>query len=170
MPDSHQPFNVLFICDHNAVRSQLAEAALRHLGGDRFRAFSAGAHPAQALDPGTVETMQRHGLACEGMAPKSWDVFAGDDAPPMDFIITLCDRTHGEAAPVWPGHPATALWDVPHPDPAGQVADRTRAFDRLFMALHHRIELFVQLPAVKLDHAARMAHLGAVADARPAPG
>ncbi|GAA5176364.1 hypothetical protein GCM10025771_10890 [Niveibacterium umoris] len=77
------------------------------------------------------------------------------------FIVLLrCDRPPDELVPEWPGHPAIALWDVPHPEVGdGSPAAIAHGFNHLFMELHHRIDLFVQLPLAALDRLAGTRHL-----------
>lgn len=103
-----EPFyNVLFLCTGNSARSILAEAILNAEAGGRFRAHSAGSHPKGQVHPLALKTLKALGYPSEGFTSKSWDVFAGRQAPQMDFVFTVCDTAAGEACPVWPGHPMT---------------------------------------------------------------
>ena len=140
-------FNVLFICTGNSARSILAEAILNREGGGRFRAFSAGSHPKGAVHPYALDLLRRSIHPTGDLRSKSWDEFAGPDAPQMHFVFTVCDQAAAEPCPVWPGHPVTAHWGVP--DPAA-VTDsdesRRRAFREAALILRRRIELFVSLP------------------------
>ena len=72
-----EPINVLFLCTHNSARSILAEALLNHIGGDRFRAFSAGSSPRENQQPNPIgiETLKAAGIATDGLRSKSWDEF-----------------------------------------------------------------------------------------------
>ena len=151
-----KPLNVLFLCTHNSARSILAEALLNHLGGTRFRAFSAGSSPRANQQPNPVglDVLAHAGIATAGLHSKSWDTFAGPDAPQMDLIITVCDNAAGEVCPVWPGHPATAHWSYPDPSEGEASAqDKREAFRQTLLAIKRRLELFVSLPDEKL-HAA----------------
>jgi protein-tyrosine-phosphatase len=109
---SDAPINVLFLCTHNSARSILAEATLNHIGGGRFRAFSAGSSPRENQQPNPIglQTLRNAGIVTTGLRSKSWDEFALPDAPHMDLIITVCDNAAGEVCPFWPGKPATAHW------------------------------------------------------------
>lgn len=153
----HAPLNVLFLCTHNSARSILAEALLNHLGGGRFRAFSAGSSPRENQQPNplALRALQAAGVSTEGLYSKSWDVFAGPSAPHMDLIITVCDNAAGEVCPVWPGRPATAHWGYPDPsNVSGSEQERLQAFSRTLAAIRQRLELFTSLPAAKLTREA----------------
>ncbi len=147
-PQSLNVLNVLFLCTHNSARSILAEAILNHLGQGRFKAYSAGSSPRenQRPNPLGLEVLSAAGIATENLRSKSWDEFAGADAPHMDLVITVCDNAAGEVCPIWPGHPATAHWSYPDPSavPGGE-ADQREAFRQTLHALHRRIELLVNL-------------------------
>ena len=146
--------NVLFLCTHNSARSILAEALLNHLGQGRFKAFSAGSSPRENQQPNplAIETLARAGIATEGLRSKSWDEFAQADAPKMDLIITVCDNAAGEACPFWPGQPATAHWGYADPSQVeGGEQSQREAFVRTLHALRQRLELFVNLPAERLN-------------------
>lgn len=145
-------YNVLFLCTGNSARSIMAEAAMNHLAPNKFRAYSAGSHPAGQPNPFALELLARQNISTDGLRSKSWDEFAGADAPTLDFIFTVCDNAAGETCPYWPGHPMTAHWGVP--DPAAETGSdeqKRRAFLDAFVTLKRRIELFASLPVGKLD-------------------
>lgn len=149
-----QPLNVLFLCTHNSARSILAEAVLNAVGQGRFRGFSAGSSPRenQQPNPMALRVLQEAGIATDGLASKSWDVFAQPDAPHMDLIITVCDNAAGEVCPVWPGHPATAHWGYADPsETQGDDEARHRAFRATLHAIKHRLDLLVSLPDERLQ-------------------
>jgi arsenate reductase len=150
--DLNRPLNVLFLCSANSARSQMAEAILTREGAGRFRAYSAGSHPREAIHPNALATLRRAGLPTDGLYPKHWDTFAAPDAPLMDFVFTVCDAAAGEACPTWPGQPITAHWGVPDPVAfQGTEAATAAVFNDVYRMLFNRISLFVSLPLASLD-------------------
>jgi arsenate reductase len=144
--------NVLFLCTHNSARSVLAECLLNHLGQGRFRAFSAGSQPSGQVNPFALQALGEAGVDTSGVCSKSWDTFAGEDAPVMDLIITVCDSAAGEICPVWPGHPATAHWGYADPSATqGSDAARLMAFRDTMALIRRRLEILVALPAERLQ-------------------
>ena len=142
--------NVLFLCTGNSARSILAEALLNREGGNRFRAFSAGSQPKGKVHPMALAVLGGLGFATEGLRSKSWDEFAGPDAPRLDFIFTVCGNAAGETCPVWPGRRATAHWGID--DPASVEGPGQReAFEKAFGHLRDRIAAFLTLPLDRMD-------------------
>lgn len=145
-------YHVLFLCTGNSARSIFAEVLLNSLGRGRFRGYSAGSHPTGSVHPLALEKLQREGLPTTGLRSKSWDEFAHPDAPPLDFVITVCDKAAGEVCPAWPGQPITAHWGVP--DPAAVQAsegEKRLAFAQAFAVLQRRISLFTNLNPASLE-------------------
>ena len=148
-------FNVLFICTGNSARSILAESTLNSLGQGRFKAFSAGSHPAGQVNPYAIELLERNRFPTEYLRSKNWDEFARPDAPRFDFIFTVCDKAAGEMCPLWPGQPMSAHWGVEDPAAVeGSDDDKRKAFFNVFRVLRQRISLFMNLPFDKLDRLA----------------
>lgn len=146
---------LLFLCTGNSARSIIAEAILRHRGGARFAACSAGSHPVGAVNPFALELLVSRAIPTEGLQSKSWDEFSGEDAPAVEIVITVCDNAARETCPVWPGAPISAHWGIP--DPAiveGNEAMRRAAFDSTYMALNDRISALLRLPASETDQEA----------------
>jgi arsenate reductase len=140
-------YNVLFLCTGNSARSILAEGILNHKGKGLFKAYSAGSHPSGKVRPEALKQLELAGIATDGMRSKSWDEFAGTDAPWMNFVFTVCDNAANEVCPFWPGQPMTAHWGVPDPAAVkGTQAEIDRAFRDAFSILDRRIGLFVSLP------------------------
>jgi protein-tyrosine-phosphatase len=143
-------YNVLFLCTGNSARSILAEAILNQEGAGRFRAFSAGSFPKGQVHPGALGLLGELGYPTDGYRSKSWDEFALEGAPQLDFVFTVCDDAAGETCPVWPGKPMAAHWGIP--DPAAASPERLeRAFRDAFFALQNRIRLFLALPLASID-------------------
>ena len=148
---SDKVYNVLFICTGNSARSIMAEGLMNHLGGGRFRAWSAGSHPNGTVNPFALQTLAEWRIPTDGFRSKSWDEFAQSGATKMDFAFTVCDNAAGEVCPVWPGQPMTAHWGIPDPAAVeGSDADKRRAFRDAFNVLSRRIGLFASLPLDKL--------------------
>jgi protein-tyrosine-phosphatase len=142
-----EPLNVLFLCTGNSARSIMAEVLLTRKGQGRFRAFSAGSQPKGQVHPLALETLQRMNLPVEGLRSKSWDEFAGPNAPKMDFVFTVCGNAARETCPTWPGQPLTAHWGVDDPAAVeGTREEQSRAFLRALTELDARIRLFSLLP------------------------
>jgi arsenate reductase len=165
------PYNVLFLCTGNSARSILAEAVLNRDGAGRFRAYSAGSYPKGEVHPMAVQLLGDLGFATEGLRSKSWDEFAQEDAPELDFVFTVCDNAAGEVCPAWPGQPMTAHWGIE--DPAlVEGPEQRAAFERALFYLRNRISLFLNLPIESLDKMSLQHHLteiGAKRDAEPNP-
>lgn len=155
--------NVLFLCTGNSARSVIAEAVMNREGRGRFRGFSAGSQPKGAVNPHTVELLNKLNYDTSGFRSKSWSEFAQAGAPPLDFVFTVCDSAAGESCPVWPGQPMTAHWGVPDPAEAtGTDAEIALAFKDAYRMLSRRIELFLALPLDKLDRLTLAARLKAI--------
>ena len=104
---------VLFVCIHNAGRSQMAEALLRHLGGDRFEADSAGLE-AGTLNPIVVDALKELGLDISRNEPKSvFDLQKGGRL--YDVVVTVCDEASAESCPVFPGPVRRLHWSFKDP-------------------------------------------------------
>ncbi len=92
---------VLFVCVHNSARSQMAEAFLDSLAGDRFEAHSAGLEPG-ALNPLAVEAMKETGIDISQNQTKSaFDLFKKGEL--FSYVVTVCDATSAETCPIFPG-------------------------------------------------------------------
>ncbi len=110
--------SVLFVCVHNAGRSQMAAALLRHLAGDRIEVRSAGTEPAEQLNPLAIAAMAELGIDVTTAAPK---VLTGETVQTSDVVITMgC----GDSCPYFPG---VSYRDWKLPDPAGKPLPTVRA-------------------------------------------
>lgn len=143
------PLNILVLCTGNSARSILGEMLFNHLGQGRVKAYSAGSKPGGVVNPVAIETLQKHGIPCEGARSKSWDEFSETAVPPaptFDFIFTVCSNAANETCPVWPGHPTTAHWTLPDPAHVEPLEARREAFETAYQSLKKRIEAFLALP------------------------
>ncbi len=145
-------YNVLFLCTGNSARSILAEVLLNQVGRGRFKAYSAGSFPKGEVNPHAIRLLETLKLPTDDLRSKSWDEFARPGAPPLDFIITVCDNAAGEVCPIWPGKPVTAHWGIPDPAAAeGSDAEIAAAFATAARQLRTRIDLFLNLPLASID-------------------
>ena len=130
---------VLFACTHNSARSQMAEAMLRGLGGDRFEVFSAGAK-ATGIRPEAATVMEEIGASLAGQRSKTIDEFRGQ---PMDYFITVCDGAR-EVCPFLPGSRTHHHWNIDDPSAVdGTDEERLNAFRRARDDIRDRIRAFV---------------------------
>ena len=108
---------VLFVCVHNAGRSQMAAALLQHHAGDRVEVLSAGSAPADEINPAVREVMAELGIDLTAEKPK---LLTTDAVQASDVVITMgC----GDACPIYPGK-RYLDWDLT--DPAGKAPDQIR--------------------------------------------
>ncbi|MEU2203773.1 arsenate reductase ArsC [Microbacterium oleivorans] len=116
MTDTTKPA-VLFVCVHNAGRSQMAAGYLRAIAGDRIDVFSAGSEPGNAINPNAVAVMAEEGIDLTGAVPQ---ILTTDAVRQADVVITMgC----GDACPIFPGK-RYEDWQLT--DPAGQPIDVVR--------------------------------------------
>jgi protein-tyrosine-phosphatase len=160
-------FNVLFLCTGNSARSIMAEALLNFWGRGRFQAFSAGSHPKGAVHPLALDVLRRNRVPSDNLRSKSWDEFATPDAPPLDFVFTVCDRAAEEICPVWPGQPMTAHWGIHDPAAVeGTNEAQSRAFNIAFRELDARLKIFTSLRLEMLDRLALKRQLDEIGQMR----
>lgn len=158
--NSHDPFNVLFLCTGNSARSILAESILNREGQGKFRAYSAGSIPAGQVNPFAIALLRRLNYDVSDLRSKSWEEFSGPDAPKLDFVFTVCDNAAKEVCPIWPGQPMTAHWGLPDPAAVeGSDAIRALAFDDTYRMLNQRISILVNLPMASLSKLSLQKHL-----------
>lgn len=112
----HKP-TVLFVCVHNAGRSQIAAGWLKHFAGDRVEIWSAGSEPADQVNPVAIAAMAEVGIDISGETPK---ILTTDSVSRADVVVTMgC----GDTCPYFPGKPYED-WELT--DPAGQGIDVVR--------------------------------------------
>ena len=141
MSESARRRRVLFLCTHNSARSQMAEAILRQLAGERYEVASAGTEPSQ-VHPLAIETMARRQVDIRGQRSKPMSELVGEH---FDYVITVCDNAN-EACPVFPGDPQRIHWSIPDPAAVtGSREARLAAFDRAASELLTRIRYLIAL-------------------------
>jgi arsenate reductase len=133
---------VLFVCVGNAARSQLAEAWLRSLAGDRFEALSAGTYPV-GVSPHTVRTLSEVGIDISGAQSKGLEDVPG----PFEYVVTTCAEARADC-PNLQGTRGTVHWHIP--DPVGPAygsrneEEIREIFRRARERVRQRVEEFVK--------------------------
>jgi arsenate reductase len=117
---------VLFVCRHNAARSQMAEAILKMSRGNRYEAYSAGTETS-AVHPMTISVLQEIGIDCSGCRAKSLDELAGTD---FDLVVTLCDQAR-ESCPYVPGAAVMHMGFDNPADASGTDAETLEVFRKV---------------------------------------
>lgn len=141
---------VLFVCVHNAARSQMAEAFMNHLCGDSYEAESAGLEPTE-LNPLVVEVMKEVGIDISQNKTKSvFDFYKAGRL--YGFVITVCDESNAEMCPIFPGITARFHWSFEDPsrftDSQGERLEKVR---KIRDQIRDRVQAFCsEHPAVKL--------------------
>ena len=134
---------VLFICVHNAARSQMAEAFLNSLAGDAFFAESAGLEPGE-LNPLVVESMKEAGIDISGKHTKSVQGML-DAGRTYDHVITVCDETDAARCPVFPGKTNRIHWSFA--DPSKFTGSEEEKLDKVRIVrdqIKHRLERWLK--------------------------
>ena len=116
---------VLFLCTGNSCRTQMAEAMLRKIAGDRFEVVSAGADPTP-IDPEAVDAMREIGIDISDQPSKAVEKFFGQR---FSYVISLCDRKQERTCPIFPGAIWRQVWPMEDPSTA-QSQDERRALVR----------------------------------------
>jgi len=116
-PHMNHKLSVLFLCVHNAGRSQMAAGWLQHLAGDQVDVYSGGSAPAERVNPAAVDAMAEAGIDIANAYPKPW---TDETLAAADVVVTMgC----GDACPVIPGK---RYLDWETEDPAGKTVDQVR--------------------------------------------
>jgi protein-tyrosine-phosphatase/DNA-binding transcriptional ArsR family regulator len=129
------PTRVLFVCTHNSARSQMAEALLKHLGGEDVEAYSAGTISTE-VNPYAIRVMDEYGIDIRDQHSKHLDEFDGQT---FDYVLTVCDSAR-EECPVFPGVPHQIHWSFPDPSVVPEAeGQRLAAFRTTARQLNQRI-------------------------------
>jgi protein-tyrosine-phosphatase len=134
------PTRVLFVCTHNSARSQMAEALLRHLGGEQVEVFSAGTEPA-TVHPMAVTVLKEQTIDASQLYSKHVDLFATQE---FDYVITVCDSAR-ETCPIFLGAPEQIHWSFEDPAAIVDPDERYRSFSRTLVELDNRIKILLAL-------------------------
>lgn len=127
--------SVLFLCTGNSCRSQMAEALLRELGGQRFNAHSAGTEPAEQVHPLAVEVMAERGIDIGHQEPKGVERFLG--RLPVQHLVIVCSAANESCPRSFPGVMQRHFW--PFDDPATFVGSPAATREK-FRAVRYEIE------------------------------
>ena len=134
---------VLFLCTHNACRSQMAEGFLNNRAGDRFEVVSAGSQPAE-VHPLAVRVMEEIGIDISGQQAKSVMDFIDEG---FDYVITLCDHAR-KVCPAFPGNYEKIHWDLEDPAKAeGTEEDKLAVFRQVRNRIGENIRKFIKSAA-----------------------
>jgi len=154
---TERPIRVLFVCTGNSARSVMAEALVRHKGGDAFEVHSAGTEP-KGINPLTVKVLAEAGFDASWARSKSVTEYLGQQ---FDYVVTVCDEAR-QVCPVFPGVHQSLHWGYEDPAEAtGTDEERLAVFRRVFVQLGERINQFV--PLALRERRERV-------EAEPAPG
>jgi arsenate reductase (thioredoxin) len=135
---------VLFVCVHNSARSQMAEAFLKVLAGDRFEVMSAGLEPG-TLSPLAVEVMKEVGIDISKNQTKSaFDLF--NQGKLFNYVISVCDAASAELCPIFPGLLTAQIhWSFADPSSFTGTNEEKLAQTRLVRdAIRHSIEAWLK--------------------------
>ena len=135
---------VLFLCTANSARSQMAEAFLKKLGGDRFDALSAGLEPTN-INPLTTKVMTEVGIDMTSHYPKSVSQFLGKVA--VRYVISVCEHAERNCPTIWPGALTRLSW--PLDDPAaceGTEEERLAKFRQIRDQIEDKIKDWLKAP------------------------
>lgn len=134
---------VLFVCVHNSARSQMAEAFLNLLGGEKFFAESAGIEPG-TLNPIVVDSMKEIGIDISNHQTKSvFDFFK--EGRLYRYVITVCDESSGERCPIFPGNAQRLHWSFEDPSSfTGSYEEKLQKTRLVRDAIKSRIEEFIR--------------------------
>ncbi len=134
---------VLFVCVRNSARSQMAEAFLKDLAGDRFEVQSAGLEPG-TLNPDVVSVMKEIGIDISQSQTKSaFDLYKKGAL--FDYVITVCDQASAERCPVFPGITKRLHWGFPDPSSVeGTDTERLKTIRRIRDEIRQKIESWVK--------------------------
>jgi arsenate reductase len=135
---------ILFICVQNSARSQMAEAFLKTLAGDKFEVESAGFEPG-ILNPLVVEAMKEEGIDISSNKTKSvFELYK--EGRTYSFVITLCNQAEGEKCPIFPGMVTKVNWSFPDPSKLeGSNAEKIVRVREIRDSIKNKINQFIEI-------------------------
>jgi protein-tyrosine-phosphatase len=136
---SEELHRILFVCSHNAARSQMAEGLLRHYAGAQLAVYSAGSQVTR-VHPDAISTMAAMGIDISHHSSKSLQEFQGQS---FDYVITVCDNAR-ESCPDFEGQGQKIHWGFPDPLQIQDESERRQAFQDIALRLDTRIKYFLQ--------------------------
>ncbi|MDR3424693.1 MAG: arsenate reductase ArsC [Alphaproteobacteria bacterium] len=138
------PTTVLFLSTGDAARGILAEALLRHKGGERFTAYSAGYCMLQEIAPQALALLNKDGVDTSGLYPKGWkDFFESPRSILVDVIVTLSEEARAHC-PQWPGDPVRVHWPVDDPLAATDADERESKFLKCYDIMQNRVDALIK--------------------------
>ncbi|KPJ58831.1 MAG: arsenate reductase [Latescibacteria bacterium DG_63] len=134
---------VLFVCEHNSARSQMAEAFLNSIAGDKYEAYSAGLEPG-TLNPLAIEAMKEVGIDISKKKTKSvFDFYKRGEF--FSYVITVCDPASAQRCPVFPGTVSRMNWNFDDPSAfEGSQLERLAETRKVRDAIKVRVEEFIR--------------------------
>ncbi|CAK0741256.1 Protein-tyrosine-phosphatase [Azospirillaceae bacterium] len=163
-----KPISILFLGAENTARSIMAEASMRHHGGERFCAFSAGIHPMGRVHPLTLDILWDHNLIDSDLRSKSWSEFSGPKTPSLDAVVSVCEAFPSETGFKWCGNPVLAQWKVEDPTEAvGSEAAMRQQFQNAFKRIDMRVRLLTSMLSHSVDRATFQKQLQAIGQRHP---
>ena len=132
---------VLFLCTENRCRTQMAEAFLRALDGDRFEIASAGSEQASEICPDAIEAMREVGIDISEQHSKKVAQFLGQR---FAYLVTLCDRQIERTCPIFPGVSWRLNWPVDNPAAAQDAKERRVVTRRVRDEIRQHVVKFIQ--------------------------
>ena len=164
---ANRELNVLFLCTGNSARSIMAECAMNRWGKGKFKAFSAGSHPAGAVHPMTLQLLNELNYETSALRSKSWDEFARAGSAAAGFRVHGLRQNRGRDVSAMAGtanHGALGREPIPRRSSGSDEAKR-RFFFKIYTELENRIKIFTSLPFDSLDRFAlerRVREIGTV--------
>lgn len=133
---------VLFVCIHNSARSQMAETYLNYFGQDHFIAESAGLEPG-TLNPLVVEVMKQDGFDISNNKTKSVFQFFKEGRR-YQYVITVCDESHAEKCPLFPGQVQRLHWSFPDPSQLqGTHEEKLKETEKIRDQIKNKVKEFI---------------------------